>query len=119
MPGLLRKWMTKGYTVWLNVKEFGKQAGNNQLSAEELKFASQQAREWVTMGAVQEVNKPAHKVLVCNIVVAYRGGHIDRVCWAGNAINSGVTADPFKMESLQSVVRLMSCLLYTSPSPRD
>jgi hypothetical protein len=32
---------------------------------------------------------------------------MDRVCWAGNAVNEGVTANPFKMESLQSVARIM------------
>jgi hypothetical protein len=32
---------------------------------------------------------------------------MDLVCWAGNAVNEGVTANPFKMESLQAAVRLM------------
>jgi Reverse transcriptase (RNA-dependent DNA polymerase) len=107
LPGTLQKWMTKGYSVWLNIKAFGKQPGMNQLSPEELKFALQQAQEWVLMGALDEVNKPARDVLVCNVVVAYRSGKMDRVCWAGNAINEGVTANPFKMESLRSVARLM------------
>jgi hypothetical protein len=32
---------------------------------------------------------------------------MDRVCWAGNAINEGVHVNPFRMESLKAVVRLM------------
>ena len=107
VPGVLKKWIRDGYSVWLNVAAFGKQAGHNKLSQAELQFALRQAREWEAMGALQKVDKPAQGVLVCNIVVAYRGGQMDRVCWAGNAINEGVKADPFKMESLQSVVRLM------------
>jgi hypothetical protein len=91
LPGMIKKWMTNGYSVWLNVKAFGAQPGINKLSTEELHFASQQAQEWVNMGALEEVAKPTHAVIVCNIVVAYRAGKMDRVCWAGNAINEGVT----------------------------
>jgi hypothetical protein len=59
------------------------------------------------MGALERVVKPPAWVLVCNVVVAYRAGSMDRVCWAGNPINEGIHADPFRMESLQEVVRLM------------
>ncbi len=107
LPGLIRKWLTNGYSVWLNVKKFGQQPGVNNLSSEDFQFALRQTQEWVDMGALDAVGKPAQEVLVCNVVIAYRGGKMDRVCWAGNAINEGVTANPFKMESLQSVARLM------------
>jgi hypothetical protein len=107
LPEMIKKWMHHGYSVWLNVTAFGTQPGINNLSAEELNFASQQAQEWVSMGALAEVAKPTHAVIVCNVVVAYRAGKMDRVCWPGNAINEGVTAHPFKMESLQSVARIM------------
>lgn len=107
LPGRIRKWCREGYSVWCNVKKFGTQPGVNRLSESELQFATQQAQEWVSMGALEEIAMvPAH-VLVCNVVVAYRGGKMDRVCWAGNAINEGVQTDPFRMESLQTVVRIM------------
>jgi Reverse transcriptase (RNA-dependent DNA polymerase) len=107
LPGKLKQWMTNGYSVWLRKQSFGKPPGLNQLTPEELKFALHQAQEWVSMGALDEVRKPDKKVIVCNVVIAYRSGKMDRVCWAGNAINAGVTVNPFKMESLQSVARLM------------
>jgi hypothetical protein len=59
------------------------------------------------VGALDAVTQPAKEVSVCNVVIAYRSGKMDRACWAGNAINEGVTANPFKMESLQLVARLM------------
>jgi hypothetical protein len=107
LPGKIKKWITDGYSVWLNVKKFGQQPRVNNRSPEELGFALKQAQEWVEMGALDAVAKPPSHVLVCNVVIAYRSGKMDRVCWAGNAINEGVRADPFRMESLQAVVRLM------------
>lgn len=107
LPGKLRKWLADGFSVWLNVKKFGKQPGINRLTPQELEFALHQVEEWVDMGALDEVEKPPDHVRVCNVVVAYRSGKMDRVCWAGNAINEGVKADPFRMESLQTVIRVM------------
>lgn len=107
LPGTLRKWIRQGYSVWLQISKLGKQARVHMLTAEELVFAQKQAREWVDMGALEEVAKPSPHVRVCNIVVAYRAGVMDRVCWAGNAINKGVPASTFRMESLKAVVRLM------------
>lgn len=107
LPGKLRKWLQEGYSVWLQISKLGKQARVNVLTAEELVFAKKQAKEWVEMGALEEVAKPSPHVRVCNIVIAYRAGMMDRVCWAGNAINQGVPASTFRMESLKAVVRLM------------
>jgi Reverse transcriptase (RNA-dependent DNA polymerase) len=107
VPGRISKWLDEGYSVWLHKGKFGRQPKQKQLSAEELAFATKQAQEWVGMGALEKVSKPPEWVLVCNVVVAYRAGSMDRVCWAGNPINEGIQVDPFRMESLQEVVRMM------------
>jgi hypothetical protein len=62
---------------------------------------------WVDMGSLDAVKIRSHEVLLYNLVIADRRGKIDRVCWAGNPVNVGVTANPFKMDSLQSVSRLL------------
>jgi hypothetical protein len=103
----MSKWFNEGYSVWLHKGKFGRQPKQNTLSAEELAFALRQTKAWVGMGALERVVKPPAWVLVCNVVVAYRAGSMDRVCWAGNPISEGIQADPFLMASLQEVVRLM------------
>jgi Reverse transcriptase (RNA-dependent DNA polymerase) len=107
VPGRIKKWIQQGYSVWLNINQFGRQPRVNNLSEEERCFALKQAREWVAMKALDEVPQPPPKVLVCNVVVAYRSGVMDRVCWAGNPVNEGVTTTPFRMESLKAVARVM------------
>jgi hypothetical protein len=61
----------------------------------------------VSKGALEAVHSLPCHVLVSNVVVACRSGIMDRICWAGNAVNEGVVANPFKMESLQAVVRFI------------
>jgi Reverse transcriptase (RNA-dependent DNA polymerase) len=107
VPGRIQKWIDQGYSVWLNISQFGRQPRVNNLSVEERCFALKQAREWVTMKALEEVKQPPRHALVCNVVVAYRSGVMDRVCWAGNPVNEGVKTTPFKMESLRAVARIM------------
>jgi hypothetical protein len=64
-------------------------------------------QEWLDMAAVHAVEKPVQELMLYNKVIACREGKVDTVCWAGNAVNEGVTAKLFKMESLQSVARVM------------
>jgi hypothetical protein len=61
--------------------------------------------KWIDIGALDAMEKPAEGVLSYSIVVAWRESKIDTVCWAGNVVNEGVTANPSKMEWLQSVAR--------------
>jgi Reverse transcriptase (RNA-dependent DNA polymerase) len=107
VPGRLRTWIAQGYSVWLNRNQFGRQPRENKLSEIELGFALKQAKEWVSMRALDEVQQPPPHVLVCNVVIAYRSGVMDRVCWAGNPVNEGVKTTPFRMESLKAVARVM------------
>ena len=107
IPGRINKWLTEGYSVWLDKRKLGRQPGRNRLTTEELAFAQKQASEWVNMGAFSPVSKPPEGIRVCNVVVAYRGGKMDRICWAGGTINEAVKGQSFRMESLLTVVRMM------------
>jgi hypothetical protein len=80
VPGKISKWISEGYSVWLDVKKFDRQPGVNKLSPEELTFALNQAQEWVSMCALEEVTAPSPQVLVSNVVIAYRSGIMDQVC---------------------------------------
>jgi hypothetical protein len=69
---------------------------SNKLSPEELTFALNQAREWVSIGALEVVSAPPLHVLVSNVVIAYRSGIMNRVCWAGNAVKGRGSSKPFQ-----------------------
>jgi Reverse transcriptase (RNA-dependent DNA polymerase) len=108
MPRKLWSWITCGYSVKVHHNQLGAQPGRNHLTTAEQSFALQQLTEWEEMGAVEQVPLPADpNVRVCNMVVAYRNGRMDRICWSGNPINQGVVVDSFKMETLHQVCQIM------------
>jgi hypothetical protein len=78
------------------------------LEGGELAFAQQQAKEWVSMNAIEDVSgQIPPDWIVCNTVVAYRNGVMDRICWAGGPMNEGVQTDSFRMENVAVVLRLL------------
>jgi hypothetical protein len=108
VPKKLRQWIREGYSLKVHHQALGRQPGRNRLSLEEVQFAKDQLREWEGMGAVEEVAAPRDKnVRMCNVVVAYRNGRMDRVCWSGGPINEGVKVDTFRMETLERVCQVM------------
>jgi hypothetical protein len=108
VPGRLNKWLHEGYSCMVHLHRLKHQPNTHRLEERELSFAQQQAREWVEMGAITEVtwSIPKHYI-VCNTVVAYRNGLMDRICWAGGPMNEGVSADKFRMENIAVVSRLL------------
>ncbi len=108
LPKKLKSWLYNGYSVKVHHGLLAQQPGRNKLSDSEYDFATQQLQEWVEMGAIEEVALPTDQnIRVCNMVVAYRNGIPDRVCWSGGPINSGVVVDKFKMETLHKVCQVM------------
>jgi hypothetical protein len=108
LPKKLKSWLYNGYSVKVHHRFLARQPGRNKLSDSEFRFATQQLQEWVAMGAIEEVALPTDPhIRVCNMVIAYRNGVPDRVCWSGGPINSGVVVDKFKMETLHKVCQLM------------
>ena len=60
------------------------------------------------IGAVESVVKddiPANAV-VCNVVVAYKDGHMDRMCWSGKPINKGLDKKRFRMECWATISQI-------------
>ena len=51
---------------------------------------------------------PEHRVhfdaVVCNLLVAYRGSVMERVCWSGKAVNLGVDDESFRMEQVSDIM---------------
>jgi Reverse transcriptase (RNA-dependent DNA polymerase) len=108
LPKKLKSWLYNGYSVKVHHQFLAKQPGRNKLCDAEFRFATQQLQEWVEMGAIEEVALPTDpNIRVCNMVIAYRNGIPDRVCWSGGPINSGVVVDKFKMETLHKVCQVM------------
>jgi hypothetical protein len=108
LPKKLKSWLYNGYSVKVHHGFLAEQPGRNTLSDAEFSFATQQLKEWVEMGAIEEVALPTNpNIRVCNMVVAYRNKKPDRVCWSGGPINSGVVVDKFKMETLHKVCQVM------------
>jgi Reverse transcriptase (RNA-dependent DNA polymerase) len=108
LPKKLKSWLYNGYSVKVHLGCLAEQPGRNRLSESEFCFATKQLQEWVAMGAVEEVAMPTNpNIRICNMVVAYRNGVPDRVCWSGGPINSGVAVDKFKMETLHKVCQVM------------
>lgn len=110
VPARLLTWLKEGYSVYIDKQELNYQPNQNRLSSAEHAFAAQVIeRDWVGMGVVEEI--PEHRVhtkaIVCNVVVAYRDGKMERVCWSGKPVNVGVADRPFKMEQLSDIMKLM------------
>ena len=72
----------------------------NKLEPEETVSVSEAVSDWVKMGCCVEVpsNKVHHKAVQCTLLVAYRQGRMERVCWSGKAVNLGVDDTSFRME---------------------
>ena len=108
VPSWLNKWLVDGYSVHLNKDSFGKQPGSNKLSTNEGEFVSKAVLDWVDMGCCELV--PEHRVhfdaVVCNLLVAYRNGVMERVCWSGKAVNLGVDDKSFRMEQLSDIMAM-------------
>ena len=51
---------------------------------------------------------PEHRehfeAVICNLLVAYKGGVMERVCWSGKAVNLGVDDISFRMEQLSNIM---------------
>jgi Reverse transcriptase (RNA-dependent DNA polymerase) len=108
LPGKLKKWLREGYSTYIQIHKLGKQPGRHRLEGGELAFAQQQAKEWVSMNAIEDVSgQIPPDWIVCNTVVAYRNGVMDRICWAGGPMNEGVQTDSFRMENVAVVLRLL------------
>ena len=108
LPGKIRRWLREGYSCYVNLGKLRGQPNQHKLSAGELQFAEKQADEWVQMGALSEITGAVPSGhIVCNTVVAYRQGRMDRICWAGGPLNEGVKADKFRMENIAVVLRLL------------
>lgn len=109
VPSKLRRWLTEGYSTHLDKEEFGRQPGHNKLSEEEEAFITKTIEtDWLSMGCVEEVSEAQvhYKAVICNLLVAYRGDVMERVCWSGKAVNKGVEDKAFKMEQLDDIMKM-------------
>ena len=106
VPSWLHRWLSEGYSVRLDKDNFGNQPGINKLVPEETEFVSKAITEWLVMGCCEEVarDKVHHKAVQCNLLVAYRNGCMERVCWSGKSVNLGVDDKSFKMETLEDIM---------------
>lgn len=109
VPQKLNKWLTEGYSVYIDKDAVDQQPGRNRLSQAESAFISRTIeQDWVPMGMVQPIraDEVHHQAVVCNLLVAYRNGQMDRVVWSGKPVNDGVDDASFKMEQLQHIMAM-------------
>lgn len=110
MTKKLARWVDRqGYGTYIEKDSQGKQPGPNRLSAAEFTFAQAEVDKWVASGAVQEIDiQDKHpRAVVCNVVVAYRDGQMERLCWSGVSVNEGVDDASFRMEQMKHVLELV------------
>ena len=96
--------------MFLELQQQGKQPGPNKLTADELRFAGKECNEkWLATGAVEQIDwREKHpRARVCNVVVAYRRGAMDRLVWAGQSVNEGVEDSSFRMEQIQHIMSMV------------
>jgi Reverse transcriptase (RNA-dependent DNA polymerase)/RNase H-like domain found in reverse transcriptase len=110
MSAKLERWVSnRAYGVYIDLDEQAPQPGPNQLTPEELDFAYKDCvQKWLESGAISPITlSEKHKrARVCNLIVAYRMGRMERACWSGACVNEGVEDASFRMEQLQDVLQL-------------
>ena len=92
----LRRWLREGYSTHVDRAALRGSPGRHHLTPEVEQWAVRKVRdELMPMGAVDEVVEtqlPAGAV-ICNVVVAFKDGEPDRLCWAGGRINEALNTD--------------------------
>lgn len=108
VPARLQTWITNGYSAYIDLSNQKCQPRESTLSQEELLFAQEQVDKWLRMGALQvfDEREKHEKAIICNCVVAYRNGKMDRICWSGVPVNQGLDDQSFKMESIKEICAL-------------
>lgn len=110
MSTKLQKWVDRqGYGIYIDKDLQGKQPGPNVLTQAELAFAQSECDKWIASGAVQEIpwESKHPRAKVCNVVVAYRDGKMERVCWSGASVNEGVEDSSFRMEQVKHILDII------------
>lgn len=105
----LTRWLEKGYGIFIEKDLQGKQPGLYMLTPAEREFAMAECNKWLASGAVEEISwADRHpRAKVCNLIVAYRDGRMERVCWSGVCVNEGVEDASFRMEQLKHILEII------------
>lgn len=110
MSKKLIKWIDSGYGVYVDKDMQGKQPRPNCLKPEEMEFVQSECLDkWLESGAVSPIHwEERHsKAIVCNLIVAYRDGKMERACWSGVAVNDGVEDASFRMEQIRDILGMI------------
>ena len=79
------------------------------MDKKELEWCERQVDEvHIPVEAVEEVcmHELHEHVVVCNGVVAYKEGQMNKLCWSGTPINKGLVEEIFKMEAWDTIAQL-------------
>lgn len=111
LPAQLRRWLREGYWVWLDLAKIrGRQPRELKLSQEELKWAEDHVDNvLLPVGAIERVRLQDLRpdTIVCNVVVAYKNGEMNRFCWSGKPVNKGLRGKRFKMEAWAEIAAMV------------
>ena len=98
LPKSLRCWLSDGYSVHVEkCNIWGKTPRKECLSQDEKVWVMSKIQSLLQIGAVEPVVQAElpSQAVVCNVVVAYKERHMDRMCWSGKAINKGLDKKRF------------------------
>jgi hypothetical protein len=109
-PAAMRRWLSTGYSTYVHVSELWVRTPRRQaITREEQCWCEKQIEDvLLPVGAIEEVaiETLPTKVVVCNVVVAYKEGRMDRMCWSGKPVNKGLDQKRFRMEAWDTIAAL-------------